>query len=197
MKKEDLKIKINLTPVQKESLTNAVYKWVINVGKIIIIVVQIVAMSALIYRFMLDRQLTDLQDEIKWKEELLIKQEKNEQKYRNLQKRIAEIKLADSNARYSTDTFKQILEKINNNSNLTIKRYSMESNSFTIEADTYSILEISRITNNLKEIKNIDSISIGNMTKEDMSINFTLNIKTEEKYPEINTEKEGGENKNF
>lgn len=175
MSKPNFSIKINLTPSEQESIKSILYKWVINVGKIIILVAQIIAMSALFYRFTLDRQITDLHDRIKTKETIVKNQAEKEQEYRNLQKRLADIKIIDDSTQTKVDNFGKILPQIKDDVYLA-NRISIKENIFTLDADVSSVFAIPQLINSLKDVSSVDTIKINNVQSKNNSTNFTMEI---------------------
>ena len=78
---------IDLTK-DKSTLSDEVLRWALGFGRFLIIVVEIVAFSAFIYRFVLDRELVDLNDKIKGEQAIVTSLKEREDEYRNLQERI-------------------------------------------------------------------------------------------------------------
>ena len=67
----------------KSSLGDNVITWALGFGRFLIIAVEIVAFSAFIYRFVLDRELVDLNDKIREHERLYDLLRKNGAKHAN------------------------------------------------------------------------------------------------------------------
>jgi hypothetical protein len=77
---------------EKSNLGDEIVKWALGFGRLLIIIVEIVAFSAFIYRFVLDREIVDLNDEIKAKQAIVNSLKDSEEEYRNLQNRISDVK---------------------------------------------------------------------------------------------------------
>ena len=81
-------ISINLLK-QQTSLVDRFIDWALTIGRLLVILTEIVALSAFIYRFSLDRQLIDLHSKITQEQAIANYLNNNEKKYRNLQDRLA------------------------------------------------------------------------------------------------------------
>lgn len=70
------------------SFTDKFLNWALSAGRVIVILTEIVALSAFMYRFFLDRQLIDLHAKIKQEQAIIAFSKASEDKYRNLQDRL-------------------------------------------------------------------------------------------------------------
>ena len=84
-------ITINLSRKPKDKFETVFYKWAINSGKVIIIITELIALGALLYRFSIDKQIVDLHDEIKREQIFLDNQKSKEKEYRGIQDRLSMI----------------------------------------------------------------------------------------------------------
>ena len=68
------------------------YKWVFNVGRYLILIVEILVLGVFFSRFILDKQNNDLTEDINYKVEILSNKEyrSDEVKYRNIQKLLSD-----------------------------------------------------------------------------------------------------------
>src|SRR3990167_3005090 len=97
---------INLIKNKQIPLFDKFMNWALTVGRLIVILTEIVAIAAFIYRFSLDERLIDLHDQIKQKQNLISLLRNDENKYRNLQDRIALASdLMEKNARTNRVVF--------------------------------------------------------------------------------------------
>lgn len=76
---------------EKPNLVDQVIKWALGFGRLLIIVVEIIAFSAFIYRFTLDRDLSDLNDTIKGEQAIITSSADQEAEYRDLHERFATV----------------------------------------------------------------------------------------------------------
>src|ERR1035437_3785993 len=80
---------INLLRNDKKETVEHIINWAVTIGRILIVVVELAALAAFLYRFTLDSQLQDLHSKIKQEQTILEVQKKNEDTYRNLQDRLS------------------------------------------------------------------------------------------------------------
>lgn len=95
MPEENEKTSIELLPEKKfeeYSLSKKLTTWVISVGRIVIIVTELIAFSVFVGRIKLDRELTDLTDALENQLVILENVESFEQDFRDLQERLQTIK---------------------------------------------------------------------------------------------------------
>lgn len=79
---------INLLHTQRSSFLDRFFNWALTIGRVLVIIVELVAFSAFIYRFSLDRELIDLHSKIKQEQAVVAFLKEGEDKYRNLQDRL-------------------------------------------------------------------------------------------------------------
>lgn len=79
---------INLLKRAEKKFIDRFISWVFTGGRLITYITFAIALSALIYRGFLDRQLVDLHDSIKQKQTILAYSKTSEEKFRNLQNRL-------------------------------------------------------------------------------------------------------------
>ena len=66
------------------NLLDEIVKWSLTIGRLLIITVELVAFTAFIVRFSLDRTLIDLHDKIRQEQAIVASLKDTEAKYRNL-----------------------------------------------------------------------------------------------------------------
>src|SRR5438128_12279204 len=79
---------INLLKSSKNDTLEQIINWALTVGRALVIVVELIALGAFLYRFTLDRQLIDLHTTIKQKQAIVAYLKDSEATYRNLQDRL-------------------------------------------------------------------------------------------------------------
>ena len=80
---------INLLRNNKKDTIEHIINWAVTIGRILVVVVELAALAAFLYRFTLDNQLQDLHSKIKQEQTIIELQKKNEDTYRNLQNRLS------------------------------------------------------------------------------------------------------------
>lgn len=175
MAKERPVIRINLTLRARKSIQTAFFKWAVNAGKLIIIFTELIALSALGYRFMIDRKIIDLHEEIDREIAYIEVQKDREQEFRNIQNRLANIEVIDSKNQIRFETVDKIAGAVTRGvfetSNLSIaeKRINFEGSSL-------SIFSIYNFIQQLKADPNILAITLEEVTSANQGIKFKITI---------------------
>src|SRR3989344_3850244 len=81
---------INLIKSRVSTL-DEILKWALGVGRFLIIVTELIALSMLLYRFILDRTLIDLNEKIIQEQKVITSLKDREVIYRDLQGRIMDV----------------------------------------------------------------------------------------------------------
>lgn len=154
---------INLLKNRQGDVLTKFINWALTIGRFLIILTEVIALSAFLYRFSLDRRLIDLHSKIK-QEELVVKALKNnEDKYRNLQDRLA---LASKSLNIGTQKIKIFQDILGfAPAGLNISNLVMYENNFTINAVAQNTSILNIFTTSLKTYPkiqklNLDSIQI-------------------------------------
>lgn len=80
---------INLVKKERKPFLDTFLNWALTIGRVVVMLTELIALSTFLYRFSLDRQIIDLHDKIKQKQTIVNLLKENEYKYRNLQNRLA------------------------------------------------------------------------------------------------------------
>jgi len=174
-KKTSRKIHINLGSKGKQTVGKLMYGWTIDAGRAIIIGIELIALLALGYRFVIDRKIVNLNDEIK-REELYIAAQANEEKtYRSIQKRLESIKLITNETSAKVTVMNEILEVISSglffSTNLSINNQEV-----SIEGSTFSASNLTDFINQISELPEVSTISIGEISTSDEGVRFKASI---------------------
>lgn len=152
---------INLIKNKQIPLFDKFMNWALTVGRLIVILTEIVAISAFIYRFSLDERLIDLHSAIKQKQNLISLLRRDEDKYRNLQDRIA---LASDLMEKNAKTNKVIFDIVGLvPQGATIESLTFNKNKLILSADVNSVLSLTNFINVLKDYPDIKAVSIDNI----------------------------------
>ncbi len=149
---------INLVKSEKGDFVERAINWLLSVGRILVIVTELVALGAFLWRFGLDQQLIDLHSKIKQKQAIVAAFKKNEDEYRNLQDRLL---LASSFADASEKKFEIYKEILNlAPSGIAFGKFAQSSTSLSMEINVDSVSSLSNFVFALKANSNIESVSI-------------------------------------
>ncbi len=166
---------INLSGKPKESNTTLFYKWTLQIGRIVIVLTELIALSALGYRFIIDRQIADLNDQIQRQIVFVRSEEQNEKRFRSIQDKLAVIK----SIKNDTDAKVQIMNTLLNSANegvFTTDSIAVNKNVISLNGMTSSVFSLNNFVESLKTNNFIKSINIAEITSGDAGIIFKLNI---------------------
>jgi len=173
-------VSINLIGKSKQSFRGDFFKWSVSVGRIIIIVTELIALGALIYRFTIDRKIIDLHDQIEKAEIFVKSQEAKEADYRSIQTRLENIKTTEEETDNKISLMRDILLSISQG-NFTSTNLTVDQNRISINGVAFSIFPLNNFIENLKQNENIISISLDEITSISEGIQFKLNVELEDK----------------
>jgi hypothetical protein len=166
---------INLAKDKEISSFDRFIDWTLMIGRLIVIVIEVIAVAAFVYRFSLDEKLVNLHTEIKKQQATIISLKNDENKYRNLQDRIA---LAATFSENSARTSKIITDFGNLiPSQATITSLIFSKSQANIVVDVTSVSLLADLIKSFKTYNGIKSISIDNIENKP-SIGLTVNITT-------------------
>lgn len=132
--------------------------WALGIGRVLVILTEVVALSAFLYRFSLDRQLIDLHDTIKSKQAIINLLKKSEDTYRNLQNRLALAKTLIQSENLTNKTITDILSLAP--SDVLFTNFTLSGNQIIIEVKTQSIASLRNFVNVLKSYPQISSVDV-------------------------------------
>ncbi len=152
---------INLVKNKQIPFIDRFMNWALTVGRLIVIFTEIVAVAAFIYRFSLDEKLVELHSNIKQKQTLISLLSRDENKYRNLQTRLA---LASSSSEKNDRTNKilrDIIYLIPQGAK--INDLTLNKDRININVNITSVSSLTNLTNSLKNYPEIKSINVDNI----------------------------------
>lgn len=169
-------VTIDLSGRRRETFESVFFRWAINVGKTIIVVVELVALGALFYRFVIDRQLVDQRDAIEQQAFLVQAQQDKEREFLSIIERTEAV--AGSQA--STESVFEVVTRIRES----IDTGYFESGEIVVNQDTilfqgraFAIFDVQNFVNELSENPRVSSISIDEINSTTSGIRFSLTIK--------------------
>lgn len=169
------KININLSSRGKQTVGKVVYGWTIDAGRAIIVIIELIALSALGYRFVIDRQIVDLHDQIKTQEAYIAAQASDEKTFRSIQDRLENIKLTNLETGAKIKIMNEVLRAITSgtffSANLTIS-----DRTIGVEGNTFSVVTLTEFLNSLKSFPTIAAISIDEINTADDGVRFKARI---------------------
>lgn len=169
---------INLVKNKQTPLFDRFINWALTVGRLIVIITEVVAVAAFVYRFSLDERLIDLNDAIKQKQNIVSALKNDENKFRNLQDRIA---LASSFSEKSSKTNEIIVGIVNLiPEGVRINDLTLNKDRVNISVNIGSVSSLKEFVDPLKNHPKIKSISIDNIENKPsvgLSVDVTAMLK--------------------
>ncbi len=166
---------INLLRKQQKSTGFHLFlQWLLTYGRIIIIVVQTIALAALVYRYFLDRELETVRQHIKDNQVVIQERKDKEDTYRTLHERLALVETIRDSAEKSRDLFVDIISTASGY--MVFKSASLDKNTVRIEADTPSIALFNTFVKKLREDDRVDTVNIGNIKSKSSNAIITVDL---------------------
>lgn len=169
---------INLVKNKQTPLIDKFMNWALTVGRLIVIITEVVAVIAFVYRFSLDDQLVDLHDVIKNKQAMVSVLKNDENKYRNLQDRIALAATFSANGVKSNQSITDIANLMS--FQVKINELILNKDRENMRIEVVSPSALSNFIEALKKSRNIKSISIDNIESKPLaglSVDITVMLK--------------------
>lgn len=149
--------------------------WTLTIGRLIVIITEVIAVIAFIYRFSLDEKLIDLHSVIKQKQNIISVLKNDENKYRNLQDRIALAATFSEKANKSNQTITDIAGLLPKQAR--INNLILNKNQLNIDINVSSVFPLASLINSLKNYSGVKSISI-NSIESKPSVGLSASITT-------------------
>jgi hypothetical protein len=169
---------INLAKNKDISSFDNAIDWALAMGRLIVIITEIIAVAAFIYRFSLDGRLVNLHSEIKKKQDIVSSQQNAESKYRNLQSRLAMAAKLSASAFKTNQDITGFASLVPNQAIINNLIYKKSEVNIAVDVSSVSIL--ADFIKSLKDSSIIKSININNIENKPsagLSANITAVIK--------------------
>lgn len=169
---------INLLPQEEfeTSITGRVLRWAMTSFRYIVIITEMVVMSAFLSRFWLDAQNSDLNDSLAIKSAQISAQQDFEKDFRDLQGRLKVFQELSRDTPASS-TLNKVISKVPNE--VSLQSFSYQENSLQIKGIATSELGIAQFVSNLKadtSFKEVDLGQIGSSENNSALTVFTIRI---------------------
>lgn len=169
---------INLVKNKQIPLFDKFMDWTLTIGRLIVIVTEVVAVIVFIYRFSLDEKIVNLHSAIKQQQNIISVLKNDESKHRNLQDRIALASTFSTKATSSDRNITGIISLIPNQ--VRISNFILNEDQVKLSVDIASISSLENLVNSLKGYSGIKSISIDSIENKPsigLSIDITAMLK--------------------
>jgi|GEM_PF-3024703 len=181
MPEQSEKTSIELLPEKKFEeypLAKKITAWVVSIGRVVIIITELIAFSVFVGRIKLDRQLTDLTDALENQLIILQNAQGFEGEFKDLQERLEIIKELRRGQVTASQTASLLSALLPQNVELTGLTIEPEAEKSYLLAKTNSATGFARAINNLKSSSRIKDIALtsGRFSAKDGTYNFSLAI---------------------
>lgn len=161
----------------KSNLIDEILRWALSVGRLLIILTEIVAFSTFIYRFTLDRTLIDLHDKIKQEQAIVASLEEREASYRNLQGRLNDAGNITANGNKNVKILNDLIEATP--SEITFNSFEIGENLASIDSNIQSISSLTNFLAIIRDYPETSSVTIDRIDNQSLtnSVNVLITIK--------------------
>jgi Tfp pilus assembly protein PilN len=158
------KKEIELLPQESWEKTTfgKILKWVLSVGRYIVVATELVVILAFLSRFKLDRDLTDLYKTIEERQAIVEANQGFEEKFRFLQRKISLIEKIQAKQSTTTAFVDKLLPLIP--IDVSIKNLSLDNQRIRLVATALSEEGLASFLNNLSASPNFENLSVTSVT---------------------------------
>lgn len=149
---------INLIPNRRRNFLDKFINWALGVGRVIVMLTEIIALAAFVYRFTLDHELIDLNDSVKHRKAAITFLKDSEMLYRNLQARLTLAADLESTGINPTTIFNDVV--LSAPPDMIFSTIAVKDKKITIESKVQSVSSLESYIAKLRENPIIASISL-------------------------------------
>ena len=150
-------LSINLLGNPGEPFFDKFVRWALSAGRMIVILTEVIALSAFIYRFSIDRRIVDLKDQIEDKQSIVSQYEDQEKVFRSLQARLASAKQLEGGAQ-TTQLLNDVI--ILATGRLRFNTLEITESQIKIDGSTSSTAQLNYFINQLRQQPKVERISL-------------------------------------
>ncbi len=176
-KKEKL-LNINLAPKPfwEKGIIGDFLKWAISWGRYIVVLTEFAVLLVFLSRFWLDRQVSDLHDEIKQKQAIVVSEAVFEKDFRTLQKRLEIVKQISAEETDLSAFLPELIKVVPQEVVLKSLRYN--AGRLSLDAEVVSENGLATFLAQLKEIKTLKGVTVDTFSrpKEKPVFNLTMTL---------------------
>lgn len=165
---------INLLSNQKGKTVDRVINWSLTTGRILVVVVELIALAAFLYRFTLDQQIIDTKQGIKQKQAIVFNFKDQEAKFRNLQERLLLASSFSQTSATNVNIFKDVVAFTPQG--VTYNVLAVSAGQIRIDANVDSVNSLTSLANQLRKYAPVESVSIDKIENKSSSSSLTVSI---------------------
>ncbi len=176
------KKEISLLPEENavEIVAGKFVKWILSVGRYIVIFTELIVIGAFLSRFWLDRKNSDLSERIRQQKAILTSTQTFEREFRDFQKRLNKISEGTEEKYLPVEALDVVAASLPTDVLLTDFRYSKEKEGIkaSLKAQIFSEAGLAEFIDRLIANPSISTVQIGTIEKEEgkggMTIQFVV-----------------------
>ena len=165
---------INLLPQKGESFFNQFLNWTLTIGRLLIIITEMVALGTFLYRFTLDMEIVDLHDKIKGENFIALNFKSSEENFRDIQARLDAVRHYGSLGATTTGIFTDITKL--GQGKVTFKDLIVSTDNAKIVAQAPSATVLSQFTESLRKYPAITDVSVDRVETSTSNAQVTVSI---------------------
>lgn len=174
---------INLIPNKNGGLVDQFLAWALTIGRLLIIVVETLALSVFLYRFSIDRKIIDLNDAIKNQSIYVTQLRSIEDTSRNLHSRLSLVKTIESESNKTTSLFSDVIEM--GRGQVSFKNLVVSRETINVVVQAQQSNKLNAFVNKLKTHPEIDTVSVDSIENKISNAIIIANISVTLKNAEI------------
>ena len=158
---------VNFLTDQNQHSIDKFVTWALTYGRTIVMITELIALLAFLYRFTLDAQLSDLHDKITAQQHLVAASQNLETRDRNLQDRLALASSIDTQAATQVQYVFSTLDQAKGN--VTFETLTEEGNAIKIQVNTANSASLNAFVQDLRNNTSATDISIDSLQTKGQS----------------------------
>mgnify|MGYP003964420183 FL=1 len=170
---------INLLPKDKweVGVVGKLLKWALNIGRYVVVFTELIVISAFLFRFSLDRQLSDLKEEMEQKQVIVSSYGDFEKSFRQIQEQLKTVKEVED-SKVDVDAVLFSISQITPIDTV-YKAISIVEDEVTLEGETLSEVGLATLLAKAQENENFSEVildSIASATEKNKAIEFRMTL---------------------
>lgn len=165
---------INLLPSHGDTLLLQFLNWALTIGRLLIILVETLALVTFLYRFSLDMQIQDLKDKIKIQRSIVTSYKSQEDTFRNFQSRLVLLKKLNAQSENGPNVLNDIIQM--GKGYITFRNVYVSNTIIRIETQAPTVAPLTAFVNSLKKYPPVASISIDKVENKTSSVAIIVGI---------------------
>jgi hypothetical protein len=164
--------KINLLPGKENTVLIEFLNWALSIGRLLIILVETLALGTFLYRFTIDYQIVDLKDDVQRQRAFVSSYKSHEEIYRNFNARLELLKKLDAQSGNNPKILQDIIEM--GKGYVTFQSIHLSSTEIQVEAKASTLPPLTAFVNSLKAYPKVTSVSIDKVENKTSSAEFLV-----------------------